>query len=91
MVYEFIWNQFCDWYLELIKFVFSNDVSIDVEKCGICYMLINVFESLFCLLYLLMLFIIDIIWQCVVFLSVFKVDVGVSIMVQVFFEVEVVK
>ena len=90
-VYEFTWNQFCDWYLELTKPVLSNDASTDAEKRGTRHTLINVLESLLRLLHPLMPFITDTIWQRVVPLSALKVDAGASIMVQAFPEVEAAK
>ena len=90
-VYEFTWNQFCDWYLELTKPVLSNDASTDAEKRGTRHTLINVLESLLRLLHPLMPFITDTIWQRVVPLSALKVEEGASIMVQAFPEVDAAK
>ncbi|AFV86683.1 valine--tRNA ligase [Alteromonas mediterranea] len=90
-VYEFTWNQFCDWYLELTKPVLNNDASTEVEKRGTRHTLINVLESLLRLLHPLMPFITDTIWQRVVPLSALKVEEGASIMVQAFPEVDAAK
>ncbi|APD90883.1 valine--tRNA ligase [Alteromonas mediterranea] len=90
-VYEFTWNQFCDWYLELTKPVLSNDASTESEKRGTRHTLINVLESLLRLLHPLMPFITDTIWQRVVPLSALKVEEGASIMVQAFPEVDAAK
>ncbi|AXT39310.1 valine--tRNA ligase [Alteromonas sp. BL110] len=90
-VYEFTWNQFCDWYLELTKPVLSNDASTEAEKRGTRHTLINVLESLLRLLHPLMPFITDTIWQRVVPLSELKVEEGASIMVQAFPEVDAAK
>ena len=90
-VYEFTWNQFCDWYLELTKPVLNNDASTEAEKRGTRHMLINVLESLLRLLHPLMPFITDTIWQRVVPLSALKVEEGASIMVQAFPEVDAAK
>ena len=90
-VYEFTWNQFCDWYLELTKPVLSNDASTDAEKRGTRHTLINVLESLLRLLHPLMPFITDTIWQRVVPQSALKVEEGASIMVQAFPEVDAAK
>ena len=46
-VYEFTWNQFCDWYLELTKPVLNNDASTEAEKRGTRHTLINVLEACF--------------------------------------------
>ncbi|WP_334064651.1 valine--tRNA ligase [Alteromonas genovensis] len=90
-IYEFTWNQFCDWYLELTKPVLSNDASSEAEKRGTRYTLINVLESLLRLMHPIMPFITDTIWQRVVPLSALKIDDGASIMVQPFPEVDTAK
>lgn len=90
-VYEFTWNQFCDWYLELTKPVLNNEASTEAEKRGTRHTLINVLESLLRLLHPLMPFITDTIWQRVVPLSALKVEEGASIMVQAFPEVDAAK
>ena len=90
-VYEFTWNQFCDWYLELTKPVLNNDASTEAEKRGTRHTLINVLESLLRLLHPLMPFITDTIWQRVVPLSALKVEEDASIMVQTFPEVDAAK
>ncbi|MBQ4830719.1 valine--tRNA ligase [Alteromonas sp. MMG017] len=84
IVYEFTWNQFCDWYLELTKPVLSNEASSEAEKRGTRHTLINVLENLLRLLHPLMPFITDTIWQRVVPLSALQVEENASIMVQAF-------
>ncbi|SHG72998.1 valyl-tRNA synthetase [Marisediminitalea aggregata] len=83
-VYEFTWNQFCDWYLELTKPVLNNDQASDAEKRGTRHTLINVLESLLRLLHPLMPFITETIWERVAPLSALEVKDGDSIMVQPF-------
>ncbi|WP_420933796.1 valine--tRNA ligase [Alteromonas sp. A081] len=90
-IYEFTWNQFCDWYLELTKPVLSNDGSSEAEKRGTRHTLINVLESLLRLMHPIMPFITDTIWQRVVPLSALKIEDGASIMVQPFPEVDAAK
>lgn len=81
VLYEFIWNEYCDWYLELFKLVLNDDgVSVEV-KCGICCILVWVLEVVLWVVYLIMLFIIEEIWQCIVFLVG---KFGDSIMLQLF-------
>ena len=88
-VYEFTWNQFCDWYLELTKPVLNSDASTDAEKRGTRHTLINVLEQLLRLLHPLMPFITDTIWQRVAPLSDAGVKEGeTSIMIQAFPEVK---
>lgn len=90
-VYEFTWNQFCDWYLELTKPVLNNDSSTEVQKRGTRHTLINVLEHLLRLLHPLMPFITDTIWQRVVPLSAMTVEDNASIMTQAFPAVEAAK
>ncbi|AYA65461.1 valine--tRNA ligase [Alteromonas sp. RKMC-009] len=88
-VYEFTWNQFCDWYLELTKPVLNSEASTDAEKRGTRHTLINVLEQLLRLLHPLMPFITDTIWQRVAPLSDAGVKEGeTSIMIQSFPEVK---
>ncbi|MBU2878483.1 valine--tRNA ligase [Aliiglaciecola lipolytica] len=61
-VYEFTWNQFCDWYLELSKPVLNAETSTDAQKRGTRHTLINVLESLLRLMHPIMPFITDEIW-----------------------------
>ncbi|GEA12583.1 valine--tRNA ligase [Alteromonas sp. KUL49] len=90
-VYEFTWNQFCDWYLELTKPVLNNDNSTEAQKRGTRHTLINVLEHLLRLLHPLMPFITDTIWQRVVLLSAMTVEDNASIMTQAFPAVEAAK
>ena len=69
-LYEFTWNQFCDWYLELSKAVLNSDLSSEAEKRGTRHTLINVLEHLMRLLHPIMPFISDEIWQKIKPLSV---------------------
>lgn len=81
-VYEFTWNQFCDWYLELTKPVLNSDDSSDAQKRGTRHTLVNVLENLLRLLHPFMPFITEAIWQRVAPLSaVANVN---SIMIQAF-------
>ena len=90
-VYEFTWNQFCDWYLELTKPVLNNDESSNAEKRGTRHTLINVLESLLRLLHPLMPFITETIWERVAPLSALDFNAGDSIMVQPFPAVDAAK
>ena len=64
-LYEFTWGQYCDWYLELSKPVLFSDDSSDAEKRGTRRTLVNVFETLLCLLHPIMPFITEEIWQTI--------------------------
>lgn len=64
-LYEFIWNEYCDWYLELSKPVLWDENSTDAEKRGTRHTLITVLERCLRLLHPLMPFITEEIWQTV--------------------------
>ncbi|MFC6441080.1 valine--tRNA ligase [Bowmanella sp. JS7-9] len=81
-VYEFTWNQFCDWYLELAKPVLNADSSTEAQKRGTRHTLVNVLESLLRLMHPIMPFITEEIWQRVAPLT--SVSGENSIMMQPF-------
>ena len=62
-LYEFTWNQFCDWYLELSKAVLNSSTTSEAEKRGTRHTLINVLEHLMRVLHPIMPFITDEIWK----------------------------
>ena len=86
-LYEFTWNQFCDWYLELSKAVLNSKTTSEAEKRGTRHTLINVLEHLMRVLHPIMPFITDEIWQKVKPLSVNNSEAK-SIMSDVFPEVD---
>jgi len=56
-IYEFTWNEFCDWYLELSKPVLTGPTSSAAAQRGTRRTLIQVLETLLRLLHPLMPFI----------------------------------
>jgi valyl-tRNA synthetase len=62
-LYEFTWNQFCDWYLELTKPVLFK--GSEAEQRGTRHTLITVLESLLRLMHPIMPYITESIWQAV--------------------------
>lgn len=78
-LYEFTWNQFCDWYLELTKPVLANG-SV-AQKRGASKTLINVLEKLLRLTHPVMPFITEEIWHKV---KAFAGVSGDTIMLQAF-------
>lgn len=62
-IYEFTWNEYCDWYLELTK-PLLNDAHADAkQQQATRYTLIYVLETLLRLLHPLMPYITEEIWQ----------------------------
>ena len=64
-LYEFIWNEYCDWYLELSKSVLWDDDASSEAKRGTRQTLIRVLEIWLRLLHPMMPFITEEIWQSV--------------------------
>jgi len=62
-IYEFTWNEYCDWYLELSKPILLSDTAGEAEKCGTRQTLVRVLETLLRLAHPIMPFITEEIWQ----------------------------
>ncbi|MBF0219428.1 MAG: valine--tRNA ligase [Gammaproteobacteria bacterium] len=85
-IYEFTWNSYCDWYLELAKATLNSDHSSEAERQGTRVTLLQTLESLLRLAHPIMPYITEEIWQQVAPLIGVKGD---TIMLQPYPEVDV--
>lgn len=84
ILYDFTWNQFCDWYLELSKSILSN--GNEAEQRGTRHTLISVLEALLRLAHPIIPFITETLWQHLQLLTsnATAADPNGSIMIQPF-------
>lgn len=62
-LYEFVWNQYCDWYLELSKPVLWDDNASPLLKKGTRRTLVKVLDAILRMAHPLMPYITEEIWQ----------------------------
>ena len=64
-LHEFIWNEYCDWYLELAKVVLNNPNSTTAQLAGTRRNLLDVLDKILRLIHPLMPFISEEIWHTI--------------------------
>ena len=62
-LYDFIWNEYCDWYLELSKANLNSDHIDELDKTKTRFVLLYVIEQILILLHPIIPFITEEIWQ----------------------------
>ncbi len=61
-LYDFIWDEYCDWYIEMAKVTLYDERASQADKDGVCASLIEVLDGLLRALHPFMPFITEEIW-----------------------------
>jgi valyl-tRNA synthetase len=64
-LYEFFWNDYCDWYLEFCKIILNDAAFTEMEKAHARYSLLAMLEKILRLLHPIIPFITEEIWQTI--------------------------
>ena len=63
VIYEFVWEKYCDWYIEFCKVRLQNKSLSKIEKSQILTSLVNTLESILIALHPIIPFVTEEIWQ----------------------------
>ncbi|MBT5443964.1 MAG: valine--tRNA ligase [Gammaproteobacteria bacterium] len=62
-IYEYVWDEFCDWYLELTKPILNSDDATQAQKLGTQQTLARILESVLRLAHPFLPFLTEELWQ----------------------------
>ena len=62
-LYEFIWNEYCDWYVEFTKAILKSNTATTEQKNATAYTLVEVLETIMRLAHPVMPFLTETIWE----------------------------
>ncbi|WWO98915.1 MAG: valine--tRNA ligase [Candidatus Dasytiphilus stammeri] len=81
IIYEFTWNKFCDWYLEIIKLTKKTKTNSAAIRIGTQHTMVEILESILLLAHPIIPFITESLWKR---LRSFQTENNNSIMLQSF-------
>ncbi len=62
ILYDFIWKDFCDWYIEILKVELNEDMSIN-DKKGLMHFALSLFEDILKIIHPVMPFLSEELWH----------------------------